>query len=123
MDFADYQCLAFSRQGRVLTIALDRPLQRNAITGPIKDLINRGGEKISAKEVEEILHEHPGALQAAVVAMPRERLGETVCAYLVARQKIPERIVVVDDFPKTPSGKVRKDLLRADVRDLLNQET
>lgn len=113
-------------------------------TGRIKDLINRGGEKISAKEVEDLLHQHPGVQQAAVVAMPHARLGETVCAYLVvrpgaevsqesvaralvaagvARQKIPELLVVVDDFPKTASGKVKKDLLRADVRQRLASRT
>jgi len=111
-------------------------------TGRIKDLINRGGEKISAKEVEDLLHQHPGVLQAAVVAMPHPRLGETVCAYLVAasgadvsieavsrtlaaagvaRQKMPEKLVVVDAFPTTASGKVKKDLLRADVRERLAQ--
>ena len=112
-------------------------------TGRIKDLINRGGEKISAKEVEDLLHTHPGVLQAAVVAMPHARLGETVCAYLIvapgvavtpedikatldasgiAKQKYPERIVIVDDFPKTASGKVKKDLLREDVRRRLQRE-
>jgi len=106
-------------------------------TGRIKDLINRGGEKISAKEVEDLLHTHPGVLQASVVAMPHPRLGETVCAYLivqpgisvtlddirgtldaagVAKQKYPERVIIVDEFPKTASGKVKKDLLREDVR-------
>jgi acyl-CoA synthetase (AMP-forming)/AMP-acid ligase II len=107
-------------------------------TGRIKDLINRGGEKISAKEVEDLLHQHPGVLQAAVVAMPHPRLGETVCAYLivkpgtevtladvsrtlaaagVARQKCPEKLIVVEDFPKTASGKIKKDLLRQDARE------
>jgi acyl-CoA synthetase (AMP-forming)/AMP-acid ligase II len=106
-------------------------------SGRIKDLINRGGEKISAKEVEDLLHAHPGVRQAAVVAMPHARLGETVCAYLivepgahvavqdlrttleaagVARQKMPEHVEIVDDFPRTASGKVKKDLLRADIR-------
>ena len=109
-------------------------------TGRIKDLINRGGEKISAKEVEDLLHQHPAVMNAAVVAMPHARLGETVCAYVIARpgavvtaddilalldtagvakQKYPERILFVDDFPKTASGKVKKDLLRADVRERL----
>ena len=109
-------------------------------TGRIKDLINRGGEKISAKEVEDLLHQHPAVMNAAVVAMPHARLGETVCAYViprpglvvtaaditalldaagVAKQKYPERFIFVDDFPKTASGKVKKDLLRADVRERL----
>ncbi|TJY59532.1 cyclohexanecarboxylate-CoA ligase [Sinimarinibacterium sp. CAU 1509] len=103
------------------------------ITGRKKDLIIRGGENISAKEIEDVLHQHPSIREAAVVSMPHERLGETVCAYLIARedvrptlsdicatvlgaglakQKCPERLEWVDDFPRTPSGKVRKDILR-----------
>lgn len=102
------------------------------ITGRKKDLIIRGGENISAKEVEDVLHEHPAILEAAVVAMPHARLGETCCAFLrttgtgldvaqlshfldgrgLARQKHPERVVVVDDLPRTASGKVQKFLLR-----------
>jgi acyl-CoA synthetase (AMP-forming)/AMP-acid ligase II len=108
------------------------------VTGRKKDLINRGGEKVSAKEVEDILHLHPAVEEAAVVAMPHERLGETVCAYVilkpghslscedmlasvaaagVARQKYPERLEVVASFPRTASGKIRKDRLRADIRE------
>jgi non-ribosomal peptide synthetase component E (peptide arylation enzyme) len=110
------------------------------ITGRKKDLINRGGEKVSAKEVEDILHRHPAVDQAAVIAMPHERLGETVCAYVVtrpgqpldfaqvqqcmqasgvARQKHPEKLVLVDSLPRTASGKVRKDQLRLDIRERL----
>jgi acyl-CoA synthetase (AMP-forming)/AMP-acid ligase II len=104
------------------------------ITDRKKDLINRGGEKISAKEVEDILHRHPAVAEVAVVAVPHARLGETTCACVVlkpggaldladlaghvaaagvARQKLPERLELVQALPKTPSGKVRKDLLRA----------
>ncbi|MBC2668993.1 AMP-binding protein [Novosphingobium piscinae] len=106
------------------------------ITGRKKDLIIRGGENISAKEIEDVLHGHPAVQEAAVVAMPHERLGEGVCAFVIprdpapsaadltahvaasglARQKIPERFELVDDFPRTASGKVRKDLLRAEIR-------
>jgi acyl-coenzyme A synthetase/AMP-(fatty) acid ligase len=103
------------------------------IEGRIKDIINRGGEKFSALEVEEILSTHPAVSEAAVVAMPHARLGETGCAFVVvagevrdldeqlkaflaasglARQKIPERFVFVDDLPRTPAGKVRKADLR-----------
>ncbi len=114
------------------------------VTGRKKDLINRGGEKISAKEVEDILHRMPGIKEAAVVAMPHPRLGETLCAYViphpgaprpdleavlafvaaagVARQKYPERIEVVEDFPRTASGKIRKDRLRAAIRERLQAE-
>ena len=104
------------------------------ITDRKKDIIIRGGENISAKEIEDCLHLHPDVKEAAVVAMPHERLGEGVCAYIIlqagsaplskesvaaftenqglARQKIPERVEVVSDLPRTPSGKVRKDRLR-----------
>jgi non-ribosomal peptide synthetase component E (peptide arylation enzyme) len=106
-------------------------------------LINRGGEKISAKEVEDILHQHPAIDEAAVVAMPHERLGETVCAFVtlkagqtlsfeqmtahvartgVAKQKYPECLIVLDIFPRTASGKIRKDRLRDDIRDRMSAE-
>ena len=106
------------------------------ITGRKKDLINRGGEKISAKEIEDILHQHPSIAEAAVVAMPHARLGETVCAYVIlntaaslsfddmvthmansgfAKQKTPEKMVLIGDFPRTASGKIRKDQLRTDI--------
>jgi len=103
------------------------------VSGRKKDLIIRGGENISPKEIEDVLHTHPGIAEAAVVAMPHERLGEGVCAYLVlrqtdplsvaevsafleraglARQKFPERVEIVADLPRTASGKVQKNVLR-----------
>ncbi|WP_236554685.1 AMP-binding protein [Novosphingobium sp. 9U] len=110
------------------------------VTGRKKDLIIRGGENISAKEIEDVLHAHPHVREAAVVAMPHARLGEGVCAYVVARadapsaaalaehvtssglarQKIPERFEFREDLPRTASGKVRKDLLRAEVKALVD---
>jgi len=110
------------------------------ITGRKKDLIIRGGENISAKEIEDVLGAHPAVREAAVVAMPHARLGEGVCAYVVlndggtisagdltafvgtrglARQKWPERIEFVNDMPRTASGKVRKDQLRARIIETL----
>jgi acyl-CoA synthetase (AMP-forming)/AMP-acid ligase II len=109
------------------------------ITGREKDLIIRGGENISAKEIEDVLHQHPAVREAAVVSMPNDRLGEGVCAYIIlradrpgetelaefvvssglAKQKIPERFEWVADFPRTASGKVRKDQLRQDIRQKL----
>ena len=105
------------------------------ITGRKKDLIIRGGENISAKEIEDVLHTHAGVKEASVVAMPHERLGEGVCAYVIlsgeadaaalcahiaesgmAKQKIPEHFEFVDDFPRTASGKIRKDMLRAAIK-------
>jgi acyl-CoA synthetase (AMP-forming)/AMP-acid ligase II len=104
-----------------------------SISGRKKDLIIRGGENISAREVENALDAHPQIVESAVVAMPHARLGEGVFAFLItrdqaapslaevqaflltrhlAKQKWPEQIEVVMSFPRTPSGKVRKDLLR-----------
>ncbi len=143
---AEQTAASFDAEGYFATGDLGRLTENNAIviTGRKKDLINRGGEKISAKEVEDILHQLPQVHEAAVVSMPHMRLGETLCAYVilrqgqslaltqmvqlvsdsgVARQKIPEQLVVVDDFPRTASGKVRKDRLRADIRMRLEQQT
>jgi len=133
---------SFDAEGFFATGDLGRLTAERAIliTGRKKDLINRGGEKISAKEVEDILHRHPAVSEAAVVSMPHARLGESVCAYVivkdgqslsldalldsvahagVAKQKYPERLVLVDTFPRTASGKVRKDQLRLDIRQRL----
>jgi acyl-CoA synthetase (AMP-forming)/AMP-acid ligase II len=107
------------------------------ITDRTADLIIRGGENISAVEVEEVLLGLPGVAEAAVVAAPDARLGEHAAAVLrlvpghkppameqlrkhfeqagLARQKWPEELHVVDDFPRTASGKVQKFVLRADI--------
>ena len=108
------------------------------ITDRKKDIIIRGGENISAKEVEDTLARLPWVVEPAVVAMPDERLGEKVCAFLIARDppadplaavrdhfvasgvarpKTPERIVVLDDFPRTPTGKIKKFELRQRLKD------
>ena len=108
------------------------------ITGRKKDLIIRGGENISVKEIEDVLHSHPAVQEVTVVAMPHERMGEGVCAYVIlrgdadaaalaahiqasglAKQKTPERFEFVTDFPRTASGKIRKDLLRAEIKALV----
>ncbi|HZJ25720.1 MAG TPA: AMP-binding protein [Acidimicrobiia bacterium] len=105
------------------------------ITDRVKDIIIRGGENISAAEVEDLLHRMPGVAEAAVVAAPDERLGEHACAFVralpgqtvpdlaavrahcealgLARQKWPEEILGVDALPRTPTGKVKKFELRA----------
>ena len=108
------------------------------ITDRKKDIIIRGGENISSKEVEDILARHPAVVEAAAVGMPDERLGERVCAYVivragtefeltdaadhftaegVARQKTPERLIAVDELPRTSMGKVRKVELRRRLRE------
>ncbi|MET0143447.1 MAG: AMP-binding protein [Ilumatobacteraceae bacterium] len=107
------------------------------ITDRKKDVIIRGGENIASKEVEDVLSRHPDVVEVAVVAMPDERMGEVVCAFAilrpgsaldlsalvdhfraagVAKQKTPERLVVVDELPRTPSGKVKKFELRQQLR-------
>jgi acyl-CoA synthetase (AMP-forming)/AMP-acid ligase II len=108
------------------------------ITDRKKDIIIRGGENISAAEVEELVCQLPGVAEVAVVAAPDERLGEHACAFVrsapgeppldlervrrhlaesgLARQKWPEELRVVDDFPRTASGKIRKTELRALLR-------
>lgn len=106
------------------------------ITGRTKDIINRGGEKFSSADIEHVIHRHPDVSAAAVVGVPHERLGESVCAFVVvrpgaevptggqlaefmagqdvARAKIPAEWHVVPEIPRTASGKVQKHLLRAD---------
>ena len=108
------------------------------ITDRLKDVIIRGGENISAAEVEEALQALPGVAEVAVVAAPDARLGEHACAIVrmlpdaapvtladvtahlsgvgLARQKWPEQLRLVTDFPRTASGKVRKVELRAWLR-------
>jgi non-ribosomal peptide synthetase component E (peptide arylation enzyme) len=110
----------------------------------IKDLINRGGEKVNAAEVENLLVRHPGVERAALVAMPDERLGERACAFIipkagaqvpdlaevqryldgigVAKFKWPERIEPVDEFPLTNISKVDKRALRARITEILATE-
>ncbi|PVZ14587.1 (2,3-dihydroxybenzoyl)adenylate synthase [Actinomycetospora cinnamomea] len=113
-----------------------------SIEGRIKDLINRGGEKINAEEVELLVLTHPHVVEAALVAMPDPRLGERGCAYLVtdgvpvtledvrahlraldvAKYKWPERIEVVAALPRTRVGKVDKKAMVADVTARLQDE-
>ncbi|MBB3665595.1 acyl-CoA synthetase (AMP-forming)/AMP-acid ligase II [Prauserella sediminis] len=107
------------------------------VTDRIKDLIIRGGENISSKEVEDILATHPRVRHVSVVAAPDPHYGEAVAAFVVlsdgaeldldevralfarsgvAPQKAPTRLEVVDDLPRAPSGKVRKFELRDRLR-------
>lgn len=109
-----------------------------SITDRKKDIVIRGGENISSRDVEELLLRMDGVREAAVVGYPDERLGERICAYLIvadgvmitiedvnaafrqfgaARQKTPERIVLARDLPRTAAGKIRKADLRSVQRD------
>lgn len=104
-----------------------------SISGRTKDIIIRGGENIPVKEVEDAILRHPAVANVAVIAKPHERLGEVGCAVILAegdaptlddmtifldeqsvtKQFWPEDLIVVDEFPMTPSGKIQKFQLRA----------
>lgn len=106
------------------------------VQGREKDQINRGGEKIAAEEIENLLQRHPDVIHAALVSMHDELMGEKSCAFIVARQpikpvalrrhlrelgvaeyKLPDRITCVDELPLTPVGKVDKKRLRQQLAD------
>jgi cyclohexanecarboxylate-CoA ligase len=103
------------------------------IVGRTKDVIIRGGENIPVAEVENLIYRHPKVAECAVVAMPDERLGERACAFVItkssvpfelreltqflaeqgmAKQYWPERLELLPDMPRTPSGKIQKFRLR-----------
>jgi 2,3-dihydroxybenzoate-AMP ligase len=115
-----------------------------SIEGRVKDLIDRGGEKVNAEEVELLVAGHPAVAEIALVAMPDPRLGERSCAYVVpqdpenpptladirtyleaaglAKYKWPERLELIDVLPRTQVGKVSKVTLRADIGTKLEHE-
>ncbi|MCA1176928.1 MULTISPECIES: (2,3-dihydroxybenzoyl)adenylate synthase [unclassified Pantoea] len=110
------------------------------VQGREKDQINRGGEKIAAEEIENLLQRHPDVIHAALVSMNDELMGEKSCAFIVASQpikavalrrhlrdlgvaefKLPDRITCVDALPLTPVGKVDKKRLRQQLADQQTQ--
>jgi 2,3-dihydroxybenzoate-AMP ligase len=114
------------------------------VEGRLKDQINRGGEKISAEEIESHLVAHPSVSAAAVVAMPDAKLGERPCAFItlksegaltldsmrdfltqrgVARYKWPERLEIIATMPLTNVGKIKKADLRRDIEGRLAAES
>jgi cyclohexanecarboxylate-CoA ligase len=120
------------RTGDLATIDGDGFLR---LTGRVKDIINRGGEKVPVAEIEQLLHKHPAVSEVAIVAMPDERLGERACAFVVrapdfdgdfglaevreyldaqemSKHYWPERVETIDEMPRTPSGKIQKFVLR-----------
>ena len=113
------------------------------ITGRVKDVINRGGEKVPVVEVEQLLYTHPAVREVAIVAMPDARLGERACAFVVlepdaeldfaqmqrhldagrlAKPYWPERLEIVAELPHTPSGKIQKFVLRDRLGGALERE-
>jgi non-ribosomal peptide synthetase component E (peptide arylation enzyme) len=125
----------FYRTGDLASIRAIGGQRYVSIEGRIKEVINRGGEKVNAAEVELLLLRHPRVTAAAAVAMPDPRLGERTCAYLVvhgepltladirehfvqlqvATFKWPERIEHLPEIPRTLVGKTDKKLLQADI--------
>jgi 2,3-dihydroxybenzoate-AMP ligase len=117
-----------------------RPDGNLIVQGRDKDMINRGGEKISAEEIESLVYRIEDVTMAAAIAMPDPVLGEKLCLYItvkpgtevtleqiqhllrrtgVAAFKIPEHLVVVDELPTTKVGKINKKDLRADIAERL----
>src|SRR5271165_285717 len=106
------------------------------IVGRVKDMIIRGGENVSPREIEEFLYRHPAVLDVAVVGVPDPKYGEAVCACIqvrigmtvteeeirefcreqIAHYKVPRHVRFMDDFPLTVSGKVQKYLIRERLR-------
>ncbi len=102
------------------------------VLGRIKELINRGGEKVSPAEIDQVLLDHPAVAEAAAFGVPHERLGEDIAAAVVLRAdssaspadlrqflrgrlapiKMPHRILIVDELPKGDTGKVQRAQLR-----------
>jgi 2,3-dihydroxybenzoate-AMP ligase len=130
----------FFRTGDLARFDWDK---RIVITGRKKDIIIRGGENISATEVEELINEHPKVEQVAVVGMPDAILGERTCAFIkprpgatITQEEIsalfrerkasillfPERIEPVEELPFTNVGKVDKKRLREEIKEKLKKE-
>jgi cyclohexanecarboxylate-CoA ligase len=126
-----FDAAGFFRTGDLGRWVGDRYL---VVTGRAKDVIIRSGENISAKEVEDLLGDHPGIAEIAVVALPDERTGERACAVIVpaggqtpdvasllgllvskgvAKFKAPEQVVIWDALPKNDAGKILKHQIRA----------
>ncbi|ANY07226.1 AMP-binding protein [Pseudonocardia sp. HH130630-07] len=114
------------------------------ITGRIKDMVIRGGENVYPREIEEFLYTHPDIVDAQVVGVPDERYGEELCAWVILREgaaaltadavrefatgklahyKIPRYVLVVEEFPMTVTGKVRKVEMREKSPALLGAAT
>jgi fatty-acyl-CoA synthase len=103
------------------------------IVGRIKDMVIRGGENVYPREIEEFLYTHPDILDVQVIGVPDERYGEELCAWIKLREgaqvlgadevrefctgklahyKIPRYVMLVDEFPMTVTGKIRKVQMR-----------
>jgi 2,3-dihydroxybenzoate-AMP ligase len=141
----EYNARAFTSDGFYRSGDLMRlhPSGNYMVEGRKKDLINRGGEKISAEEIENLILTHPAVQNVACVPMPDPVLGERMCAYVIlrggaaltlqqlvtflldqeiAKHKLPERLEIVEEFPLSPFGKVSKKDLTERITQLLKVE-
>jgi 2,3-dihydroxybenzoate-AMP ligase len=130
----EYNARAFTSDGfyRSGDLMRQHPSGNFMVEGRKKDLINRGGEKISAEEIENLILSHPAVTNVACVPYPDERLGERMCACVIlkpgarldlpelvtfleaqeiARHKLPERLEIMTEFPVSTFGKVSKKTL------------
>jgi cyclohexanecarboxylate-CoA ligase len=128
------------RSGDLATLDAEGQLR---ITGRVKDVVNRGGEKVPVAEIEQLLYAHPAVADVAIVAMPDERLGERACAFVVlapegeldfaamqahldahrvTKTYWPERLETVSELPRTPTGKIQKYVLRDLARSLTERK-
>jgi len=134
----EYNARTFTRDGFYCSGDLMRrhPSGNYIVEGRKKDLINRGGEKISAEEIENLILSHPAVLNVACVPMPDPVLGERMCAFVIpkpgrtltlqeltsflterglAKFKLPERLELTDELPLSKFGKVAKNVLTKQV--------
>jgi len=141
----EHNARVFTRDGFYLTGDLMRrhPSGNLIVEGRKKDLINRGGEKISAEEVENLILGHPAVQNVACVPMPDPVLGERTCAFVVprpgravtlaeladflleagiAKYKLPERVELVEELPLSPFGKVSKQILAKRIAEKIREE-
>ena len=99
-----------------------------SLTGRLKEIINRGGEKIAPREVDEVLMDHPAVAQVVTFGMPHQKLGEEVAAAVVLKEgqaltehdlrafaatrladfKVPRKVLFLDEIPKGPTGKIQR---------------
>lgn len=114
-----------------------------SVTGRTSDFILRGGKNISASQVEDAVITHPAVALAAAVAMPDPVFGEKVCVYIelahshtlalpelvefllglgISKELLPERLIVLDELPRSSGGKIAKGQLRADIRDRMETD-
>ncbi|WP_376709692.1 AMP-binding protein [Comamonas sp.] len=143
-DVTRFTADGFYRSGDLMSSRVINGRRYYYFCGRIKDVVDRGGEKINAEELENVINQHPSVLASAVVGMPDRTYGERVCAFIVlkppttslslpeltaylqeaglAKFKWPERLEVISEFPLTASGKLSKAILRQQIKQALEAD-